>query len=306
MTQFRNPTSGEASEHGEPNPAIETVIVPRARDLGGFEVRRALPSAQRQMIGPFIFWDQMGPSVFRAGEGIDVRPHPHIGLATVTYLFEGQILHRDSLGSLQAIDPGEVNWMTAGSGIVHSERTAPEVRLAPAPLFGIQSWIALPERHEETTPGFAHHAVSELPTLEAEGKHVRMIAGSMFGLTAPVKTFSEMVYADVTLEPGAKLPIPAEHVERAVYVAKGAISIGGDVFGEARLLILNPGERVTISAVSGARVMVFGGEPMEGPRYIWWNFVSRSKERIEQAKADWRAGRFPDVPGESEFIPLPD
>ena len=167
--------------------------------------------------------------MFRAGEGIDVRPHPHIGSATVTYLFEGQILHRDSLGSLQAIDPGEVNWMTAGSGIVHSERTAPEVRLAPAPLFGIQSWIALPERHEEADPGFAHHAVSELPTLEAEGKHVRMIAGSMFGLTAPVRTFSEMVYADVTLEPGAKLPIPAEHVERAVYVAKGAISIGGDV-----------------------------------------------------------------------------
>lgn len=280
--------------------------MPRARDLGGFSVRRALPSAQRQMIGPFIFWDQMGPSVFRAGEGIDVRPHPHIGLATVTYLFEGQILHRDSLGSLQAIDPGEVNWMTAGKGIVHSERTAAEARRSPAPLFGIQSWVALPERYEETDPGFAHHGAAELPSLSAEGKTVRLIAGSLYGLTSPTRTFSDMVYADVTLEPGAKLPVPAEHVERAIYVASGAVEVGGDVFDEARLLILTPGEQVTVTGVRPARILVFGGEPMDGPRYVWWNFVSRSKDRIDQAKADWRAGRFPGVPGDEEFIPLPD
>jgi redox-sensitive bicupin YhaK (pirin superfamily) len=306
MTQFYNPDLQSAGgDHDAPHPSIETVIVPRAKDLGGVEVRRALPSAQRQMIGPFIFWDQMGPAVFKAGTGIDVRPHPHIGLATLTYLFEGQILHRDSLGSIQAIDPGEVNWMTAGRGIVHSERTAPEVRLNDAPLFGIQSWIALPERHEETDPGFAHHLAGELPSIEAEGKRVRLVAGSMYGMTAPVRTFSDMVYADAILEPGAKLPVPAEHVERAVYVAQGAVEVAGDRFDAGQLLVLRTGDAITLVAATAARVLVLGGEPMDGPRHIWWNFVSRSKDRIEQAKADWRAGRFEAVPGESEFIPLP-
>jgi hypothetical protein len=302
MTQFLNPDA----PLDEPNPFIETVIVPRARDLGGFSVRRALPSAQRQMIGPFIFWDQMGPAVFKAGTGIDVRPHPHIGLATLTYLFEGQILHRDSVGSVQAIDPGEVNWMTAGRGIVHSERTAPAVRLSDAPLFGIQSWIALPERHEETDPGFAHHTAGDLPTLDAEGKTVRLIAGSLYGMTAPVKTFSETLYADVVMQSGASLPVPAEHDERAVYVVKGSVEIAGDIFDEARLIVLKSNEPVTLKATMEARILVFGGEPMDGPRYLWWNFVSRSKERIEAAKADWRAGRFEAVPGETEHIPLPD
>ncbi|WP_293861688.1 pirin family protein [uncultured Alsobacter sp.] len=304
MTQFNTGPLDPADDHDAP--AVETVIVPRARDLGGFEVRRALPSARRQMVGPFIFWDQMGPSVFKAGTGIDVRPHPHIGLATLTYLFEGQILHRDSLGVVQAIDPGEVNWMTAGRGIVHSERTAPEVRQTEAKLFGIQSWIALPERHEETDPGFAHLSAADLPTLSAEGKQVRLIAGSLWGETSPVRTFSEMVYADAALQAGAKLPIAAEHQERAIYVAQGSIAVGGEVHEPARLLVLNPGEPVTVTAVTDCRIMIFGGEPMDGPRYVWWNFVSRSKDRIEQAKADWRAGRFEVVPGESEFIPLPE
>lgn len=306
MTQFHSDALDPFDGHEGTGAAVETIIVPRARDLGGFEVRRALPSAKRQMIGPFIFWDQMGPSVFKAGTGIDVRPHPHIGLATLTYLFEGQILHRDSLGVVQPIDPGEVNWMTAGRGIVHSERTAPEVRLSEAPLFGIQSWIALPERFEETDPGFAHHTAADLPTLEAEGKHVRLIAGKLWGAEAPVKTFSETVYADARLAAGARLPIPAEHEERALYVAQGTVRIGGDDHEASRLLILRPGDAITVTAVTDARLLVFGGEPMDGPRYIWWNFVSRSRDRIEAAKADWRAGRFEAVPGESEWIPLPD
>jgi redox-sensitive bicupin YhaK (pirin superfamily) len=302
MTQFLRP--GEA-EHDAPNPLVETVIVPRARDLGGFSVRRALPSAERQMIGPFIFWDQVGPAVFKAGEGIDVRPHPHIGLATLTYLFEGQILHRDSLGSVQAIDPGEVNWMTAGRGIVHSERTAAEVRQREAPLFGIQSWIALPARDEETDPGFAHHTAGDLPVVEGEGKTVRLIAGSLYGLRSAVRTFSEMVYADAELQPGATLPIPAEFDERAVYVATGSVAIGADVFDSGRLVVLGKAP-VTLRAQVASRVLILGGEPMDGPRFIWWNFVSRSRDRIEAAKADWRAGRFEAVPGESEWIPLPD
>jgi hypothetical protein len=302
MTQFLRP--GE-TDHDAPNPLVESVIVPRARDLGGFSVRRALPSAQRQMVGPFIFWDQMGPAVFKAGEGIDVRPHPHIGLATLTYLFEGQILHRDSLGSVQPIDPGEVNWMTAGRGIVHSERTAPEVRQSEAPLFGIQSWIALPEKFEETDPGFAHHPAGDLPSATDGGLTLRVIAGCLHGLTSPVRTFSDMVYADAVLQPGSVLEVPATFDERAVYVASGSVSIGEDVFDAGRLVVLAK-DPVALRALTPSRVLVLGGEPMDGPRYIWWNFVSRSRDRIEAAKADWRAGRFEAVPGESEWIPLPD
>ena len=289
------------------NPAIDTVIVPRARDIGGFEVRRALPSAQRQMIGPFIFWDQMGPATFPSGEGIDVRPHPHIGLATVTYLFDGEIMHRDSLGTAQAIKPGEVNWMTAGKGIAHSERTDDAIKAAGPRLFGIQSWIALPKAAEETDPNFNHVGSDALPTIEAEGKRVRMIAGSLWGTRSPVPTFSDTVYADAVLDTGAVLDIPAEHEERAVYVAEGTVEIAGDRFECGRLLVLHPGDAIAVTAASAARVLVFGGEPMDGPRFIWWNFVSSSKDRIDAAKADWAAGRFDVVPGdEEEFISLPE
>ena len=285
---------------------IETVIVPRARDLGGFEVRRALPSARRQMVGPFIFFDQMGPAEFLLGEGIDVRPHPHIGLATVTYLFDGEILHRDSLGTLQAITPGDVNWMTAGSGIAHSERTAPEVRASGGPLFGIQAWVALPAAVEETAPGFAHHARDALPVVAGEGKEVRVIAGALYGERSPVPTYSAMFYADASLTAGTKLPLPAEHEERAVYVVGGEVEVAGDRFGEGQLLVFHPGDAITLTASGPARLLLLGGEPMDGPRHIWWNFVSSRQDRIEQAKADWRAGRFAAVPGETEFIPLPE
>ena len=287
--------------------AVDLTIVPRARDIGGFEVRRALPSAKRQMIGPFIFWDQMGPAAFPMGEGINVRPHPHIGLATLTYLFDGEIYHRDSLGTAQPIRPGEVNLMTAGKGIVHSERMDDAVKALGPNLFGIQSWIALPKSREGIEPAFEHRDQTALPTLEAEGKAVRIIAGSLWGATSPVTTFSEMIYADVALETGARLPIPAEHEERAIYVSEGTVMVAGDRFECGQLLVLHPGDPVTVEAASRARIQVLGGEPMDGPRFIWWNFVHSSKDRIEAAKADWKAGKFDIVPGdEEEFIPLPE
>ena len=297
----QDPTMPEA-----PSPAVEAVIVPRTNDIGGLEVRRALPSAQRRMVGPFVFLDQMGPAMLRAGTGLDVRPHPHIGLATVTYLFEGEILHRDSLGTMQLIRPGEVNWMTAGRGIAHSERTAIEARAADKNLFGIQMWVALPKQHEETAPAFVHHAAGDLPTLEGEGKHIRLIAGALYGSRAPVATFSAMFYADAILEAGARIEIPAEHEERAVYVVTGRIEVAGDAFDAGRLLVFRPGDAITVAASEPSRILLLGGEPMDGPRHLWWNFVSSSKERIEQAKQDWRAGHFDPVPGETEFIPLPD
>ena len=287
--------------------ALDVVIVPRGRDLGGFNVRRALPSAQRQMVGPFIFWDQMGPADFGAGEGIEVRPHPHIGLATLTYLFDGKIFHRDSLGSAQAILPGDVNWMTAGKGIVHSERTSPEWKAqARRKMFGIQSWVALPRAAEEVKPDFFHHRAETLPVIEAEGKRVRLIAGSLFGETSPVRTFSEMFYADVELSSGAKVPLQACHEERAIYLAEGMIDIGSDIFESGRLLVFRPGDEITVTAVAPSRLLFLGGEPMDGPRHIWWNFVSSSRERIEQAKEDWVNQRFDIVPGdEKDFAPLP-
>jgi redox-sensitive bicupin YhaK (pirin superfamily) len=287
--------------------ALEMVIAPRVRDLGGFNVRRALPSAQRQMVGPFIFWDQMGPAELAVGEGIDVRPHPHIGLATVTYLFDGKIMHRDSLGSAQAITPGDVNWMTAGKGIVHSERTTAEWKGEPGrKMFGIQSWVALPKAAEEVEPDFFHHRAETLPLIEAEGKRVRIIAGSLFGKTAPVRTFSEMFYADAELAPGAKMPLPAGHEERGIYIAEGTIDIAGDTFESGRLLVFRPGDEITVTALAPSRLLLLGGEPMDGPRHIWWNFVSSSRERIEQAKENWTQKRFDIVPGdERDFIPLP-
>ena len=286
--------------------AIETIIVPRTRDLGGFEVRRVLPSAQRRMVGPFIFFDQMGPVTFDAGKGMDVRPHPHIGLATVTYLFDGEILHRDSLGSVQPIRPGDVNWMTAGRGIAHSERTSPETRRSGGAMFGIQAWVALPRRDEETDPTFAHHPKASLPEIEGEGVSLRVVAGALFGRRAPVAVFSDMFYADAALAAGARVELPAVFEERGIYVAGGKVEVAGRTFESGQLLVLRPGEPVAVRAVEPARVMLLGGEPMDGPRHIWWNFVSRSKERIEQAKADWKAGRFAPVPDETEFIPLPE
>ena len=304
--------------------AIEHVIVPRARDLGGFEVRRALPAAQKQMVGPFIFFDQMGPAEFLIGKGIDVRPHPHIGLATVTYLFEGEVFHRDSLGSSLAIRPGEVNLMRAGRGIVHSERETSEANLrtgghglahikdqAPAAtvkrLFGIQAWAALPKSHEEAAPAFAHHGAGELPRIAGEGKTVRLVMGSAYGVRSPVEFPHEALFAEAVLAPGSVLPLDPDHDERAVYVASGKIDIAGTPFAAGQLLIFKPGDRISVLALAQSRLMLLGGEPMDGPRHIWWNFVSSSKERIEQAKADWRAKRFALVPGdEKEFIPLPE
>lgn len=286
---------------------IEQVIVPRARDLGGFEVRRALPAKGKQMVGPFVFFDQMGPSEFLLGEGIDVRPHPHIGLATVTYLVDGQITHRDSLGTEQVIRPGELNLMSAGSGIVHSERTPQETRKSTGRLFGIQAWAALPKSHEESGPSFAHHTVDELPRIEGEGKRVRLVMGDLYGQSAPASFPHPTFYAEVMLAPGAVLPLDPDYDERAIYILSGEIDIAGDTFAGGQLLILHPGDRISILANSNARLIVLGGEPMDGPRHLWWNFVSSSKERIEAAKEDWRQGRFDTVPGdEEEFIPLPD
>jgi redox-sensitive bicupin YhaK (pirin superfamily) len=286
--------------------AIEQVIVPRARDIGGFSVRRALPSIGRKMVGPFIFFDQMGPAEFLLGQGIDVRPHPHIGLSTVTYLFDGEIMHRDSLGTALPIRPGAVNLMTAGRGIVHSERTAPELRTAPQKLFGIQTWLALPKTHEEIAPDFVHHTADELPVIRGEGKRVRLIMGSAYGETSPVRFPHETLYAEAMLAPGAVLPFDAEMDERAIYVVSGEIDIAGDSFGAGQLLVFKPGDRISVLALSNARLMLIGGEPMDGPRHIWWNFVHSSKDRIDQAKAEWKTGRFDTVPGDAEeFIPLP-
>jgi redox-sensitive bicupin YhaK (pirin superfamily) len=286
---------------------VDLVVEPSTKDLGdGFRVRRALPSIKRRMVGPFVFLDHMGPTLMPAGQGLDVRPHPHIGLATLTYLTEGSILHRDTLGSVQPILPGEVNWMTAGRGIAHSERTAPEVRKAPHPIQGIQSWLALPRESEEADPGFAHHSVEDLPAVSENGVMLRLIVGSMFGQTSPVRTFSETFYADVQMDAGRAVPLPTEHAERAIYVIDGAVEIAGETFEQHRLLVFRPGDAVTIRAVKPSRLLMLGGEPMDGPRHVWWNFVSSSRDRIEAAKADWKAGRFGQVPEEHEFIPLPE
>ncbi|WP_020188108.1 pirin family protein [Methylopila sp. 73B] len=286
--------------------AIETLIVPRAVDLGEMVVRRALPSTKRQMVGPFIFFDQMGPAEFLTDQGIDVRPHPHINLATLTYLFEGEILHRDSLGTEIAIQPGAVNWMRAGRGIVHSERTSETRKRTGQKLFGIQSWMALPTAIEEADPAFMHHGAAALPVIDVEGVEARLITGAAFGETSPLAVASPTLYADVRLASGRRLPIDATYEERAIYTIAGEIEIAGDAFAPGQLLVLRPGDPITIHARSDARFMLFGGEPMEGPRYIWWNFVSSRLERIELAKEEWAKGRFDAVPGdEHEFIPLP-
>ncbi len=292
--------------------AIETVIVPRVRDLGGFEVRRALPAPGRRMVGPFVFFDQMGPAEFVTGQGIDVRPHPHIGLGTVTYLYRGEMQHRDSLGTNQLIHPGAVNWMVAGKGITHSERTSADVRRAPHELFGIQTWVALPEAHEDDAPLFEHHARHDLPELEDAGVSLRLILGRAYGATAPAKVFSALFYADVALKPGARAPLPDEHEDRGLYVVEGAITVAGQTFETGQMLVFRPGDRITIAGGEhGGRLILLGGANL-GPRYLWWNFVASSQERIEAAKeawrkADWGHGRF-DLPPDDrdEFTPAPE
>jgi redox-sensitive bicupin YhaK (pirin superfamily) len=298
----KDPVLGDAAS----SDAIELAIVPRSVDLGGLMVRRALPSVRRRMVGPFIFFDHFGPAEFHSGAGLDVRPHPHIGLATVSYLFDGEIVHRDSLGTLATIRPGDVNWMKAGRGIAHSERTDQARRVEGARLHGLQCWNALSAAEEETAPAFVHHGVDELPVVSGEGKTVRVVAGAMYGARAPLETTWDTLFADATLAAGASLPVDADYEERAIYVVSGEIAIAGDRFGAGQLLVLRPGDRVSVAAESEARVVVLGGAAMDGPRHIWWNFVSSRKERIEAAKADWKAGRFDAVPGDSEFIPLPE
>ncbi|MDH7639856.1 pirin family protein [Sphingomonas oryzagri] len=289
---------------------IDMVILPPTRDLGdGFKVRRALPSAHRRMVGPFIFFDQMGPVAFRGGEGLDVHPHPHIGLATVTYLLDGEIMHRDSVGSVQAIRPGEVNWMTAGSGIAHSERSPEELRAGGPSLYGLQTWVALPTAYEETAPSFSHHKAHEIPSIEADGVTLTLIAGTSDGLASPVKTFSDMVYADIQLNAGARYRVKAEHIERCFYVIEGHVAVEGQTggFDPHELVVLKPGAEIVLSATNGpARLMLAGGEPFPEKRNIYWNFVHSDPERIEQAKRDWHEQRFAPVPDEHEFIPLPE
>jgi redox-sensitive bicupin YhaK (pirin superfamily) len=289
---------------------VESVIIPPTRDLGdGFTVRRALPSPHRRMVGPFIFFDQMGPVAFTGDQALDVRPHPHIGLATVTFLLDGEIMHRDSLGNALPIRPGAVNWMTAGRGIVHSERTPEAIRAssAPARLFGLQTWIALPVAHEETAPAFTHYPAEAIPVAQDAGARLALIAGQADGLTSPVQTFSDMIYADLMLDAGAHYRFTAEHVERAVYVVTGSLRIVGQegTFGASQLVVLKPGAEVVLTSDEASRLMLVGGEPFAEKRLIYWNFVSSRADRIEAAKADWREGRFDPVPGDGEFIPLP-
>ncbi|MHA3976141.1 pirin family protein [Halovulum sp. GXIMD14794] len=308
-----NPALDPSCPTGDEVDAIETLIVPRARDIGGFEVRRALPAPKRQMVGPFIFFDQMGPAEFLTEQGIDVRPHPHIGLGTVTYLFDGGIMHRDSLGTQLEIEPGAVNWMVAGRGITHSERTSDARRAAGGKLFGIQTWVALPDDHEDTDPAFHHRAAGELPLFEDAGKQVRLIMGRAWGETAPVPVYNDMFYADAMLPAGEALPLPDDHEDRGIYVVAGSANVAGEEYPAGQMMVFRPGDRITVKAgEQGARLVLLGGETLGGPRHIWWNFVASSKEKIEAAKEAWRAGdwqngRFHLPPDDdAEFIPLPE
>jgi redox-sensitive bicupin YhaK (pirin superfamily) len=287
--------------------ALELVIVPRTRDLGdGFEVRRALPHGKRQMVGPFIFFDHFGPVQFMSGKGMDVRPHPHIGLATVTYLFDGSIMHRDSEGNIREIQPGAMNLMTAGRGIAHSERTPDLQRKQGQKMLGLQSWIALPAGSEEIAPSFQHYAAGDLPMISDRGFTARVIAGTSFGITSPVAMVSPWFYVEVTAEADVSVPLDPDHEERAIYLVDGEVEIAGNRYEGPRLLIFRPTDRITVKTIKPTRMMFLGGDALEGPRHIWWNFVSSSKERIEQAKQDWKTGRFAHVPNEHEFIPLPE
>jgi redox-sensitive bicupin YhaK (pirin superfamily) len=293
-------------------PKVAAVIEPRDRDLGGFIVRRLLPAAEHRALGPYVFFDHFGPTRFAPCQGLDVRPHPHINLATVTYLFDGEIVHRDSLGSQQAIRPGDINWMTAGRGIVHSERTSPELRASGSSVHGIQLWVGLPRADEETVPAFHHHPGATLPVLRDSGVEIRVLVGEAFGQRSPVRTFSRLAYADVRLAAGASLDIPADGGQRGIYVVEGGLTTDDKRFAAARLLLLHAGQRVRLHADAGCRFVLLSGEPFPEPRHLYWNFASSSPERIEQAKRAWRErrgdpdGPFPLVPGdEREFIPLP-
>ncbi len=285
---------------------IDLLISARDKDLGGFSVRRILPFTKRRMIGPFIFLDHMGPAQFAAGQGIDVRPHPHIGLATVTYLFSGEIFHRDSIGSAQVITSGDVNWMTAGRGIVHSERTRDDERRHPHSVHGLQTWVALPKEYEDCAPEFFHHSAQTLPTDKSNGVHLRVIAGEAFGYRAPIKIYSPLFYVEVHMEPGSKFDLPAEYTERAIYVIGGTITIGGTAVAPLTMAVLSPGDSVRVEAMSPSHIMLLGGEPLSEPRYIEWNFVSSDPEKIVAAKQAWRDQTFAKIPGDDqEFTPLP-
>jgi redox-sensitive bicupin YhaK (pirin superfamily) len=286
---------------------LALVVPGRAKDLGGFHVRRVLPYATHRMVGPFIFFDHMGPADFAPGQGLDVRPHPHINLATVTYLFEGAIFHRDSLGSEQLIEPGAINWMTAGKGIVHSERSPPKARAKQSHLHGIQLWVALPKEHEETAPAFTHHPADTLPEFKEGGATVRLLVGEAFGRSSPERGHSDLFYAEVKLAAGGKLKVPAGRRELGAYVVAGAAQINGQAIEATSMAIGIRGGDLEIEATQAAHVMLFGGEAFPEERIIWWNFVARSRERIEQAQRDWRDGKFPLIPGDDqEFIPLPN
>ncbi|CBN53723.1 MULTISPECIES: pirin family protein [Kamptonema] len=285
--------------------SIQHLIEPHIQDLGGFQARRLLPSDVLTLVGPFIFFDHLGPATFPPGKGVDVRPHPHINLATVTYLFEGVVLHRDSVGSVQEIRPGAVNWMTAGRGIVHSERTPDDERNQGTIVHGIQTWVALPDEYEETEPWFRHHPATDLPAWEEKGVSFTLIAGDAYDRSSPVQTFSPMIYLDVQLAQGTQFTLPGDYSEQAVYSVTEGLAIDGMPLEQHRLAVLTPGTSVNVSASANARCVVVGGEPV-GERYKWWNFVSSRRDRIEEAKQDWKEGRFDRVPQETEFIPLPE
>ncbi len=285
---------------------IDLTITPREKDLGGFSVRRILPYVQRRMVGPFIFLDHMGPAQFEAGHGIDVRPHPHIGLSTVTYLFSGEFCHKDSLGTDQRITAGAVNWMTAGHGIVHSERTGPEERSRCHEAHGLQSWVALPKEFEEIAPEFHHHPADTLPNFTLSGVDLRLVAGSAYGYEAPVKTYSPLFYLEAKMPANSSLVLPKEYAERALYLVEGELQIGATKIEARTMPVFMHDETINIEAKIPSHIMILGGDPLSEQRFIDWNFVSSSKERLEQARHDWQEGRFPKVPGDDkEFIPLP-
>jgi redox-sensitive bicupin YhaK (pirin superfamily) len=305
MSLLTNDAGSAADYTQQSSAAIKLLIESRAKDLGNFAVRRVLPHAQQRLVGPFIFFDHFGPVEFAPSAGVDVRPHPHINLSTVSYLFEGAFLHRDSLGSVQRIEPGAINWMTAGRGIVHSERTPPELRAVGHRLHGLQLWIALPREHEEDPPSFRHYPADSLPTLDRQGANIRLLAGAAYGATSPVLTHSPLCYLDIELQAGAYLSLPDAYSERAVYVVDGEPELNGQLLVAHQMAVLNPGT-AELRATQTTRAMFIAGAPLDGGRYMWWNFVSSRKERIEQAKADWQSGRFEPVPGETEFISLPE
>lgn len=287
-------------------PSVKTTIVPKSKNIGAFDVRRALPDPAARAVGPFVFFDQMGPAAFKDNNFLDVRPHPHIGLSTITWMLEGEIMHRDSLGYVQPIRPGEVNWMTAGSGIVHSERSPDTERVNGKSVFGLQTWVALPKAHEEIDPSFQHYTADQIPYIEGDGKKVALIIGEAWGAKSQVETLWDTLYADIALDSGATITVPKDTEERAIYVLSGSAILDGNRFEAGQMLVLRSGCPIDVKAGSDAHIMLCGGAALDGPRHIYWNFVSSSKDRIEQAKEDWHEGRFAKVPGETEWIPLPD